>query len=181
LTSRNSRRHLFLIGYRGSGKTTVGRLLSSALSLPWLDLDHQIELSLGEPISGFFKNHGEEAFRDVESGCLKACIESEASVISLGGGAILRVVNRRILRESGWTVWLRCSHATLAERIGKDEGAGNVRPSLTGKDVVSEIEQVMRVREPLYSDAADWSIEVDDYSPEEVASQIGKWYRTLMT
>jgi shikimate kinase len=52
---------------------------------------------------------------------------------------------------------------------------------LTGKDVVSEIEQVMRVREPLYSDAADWSIEVDDYSPEEVASQIGKWYRTLMT
>lgn len=180
MSSSNSRRHLFLVGYRGSGKTTVGRLLSSALGLPWLDLDHQIELTLGEPISSFFKSRGEEAFREVESRCLEECMEVESSVISLGGGAILRDGNRRILRQSGWTVWLRCSHATLAARIEKDEGAGKSRPSLTGKDVVSEIEQVMRVREPFYNDAADWIVDVEGHSPEELATQIGKWYRSVM-
>ncbi len=157
----------------------MGRLASSALQLPWLDLDHQIELSLGETITTFFQRRGEGAFRDVETGCLQECVELEPHVISLGGGAILRDGNRRILRESGWTVWLRCSHKTLAERIGLDQGAGKVRPSLTGQDVVSEIEQVMRVREPLYRDTADWIVDVEGHTAEEVAFQIVEWYWSL--
>lgn len=157
----------------------MGRLVSSALHLPWLDLDYQIELSLGESISTFFQRCGEASFRDVESGCLSECVDLQPHVISLGGGAILRDGNRRILREAGWTVWLRCSHKTLAERIGLDQGAGKVRPSLTGQDVVSEIEQVMRVREPLYRESADWVIDVEGRTAEEVAFQIVEWYVSL--
>lgn len=159
----------------------MGRLVSSALHLPWLDLDHQIELSLGESISTFFQRCGEASFRDVETRCLEESVVLEPHIVSLGGGAILRDGNRRILREAGWTVWLQCSHKTLAERIGRDEGAGKVRPSLTGQDVVSEIEQVMRVREPLYRDAADWIVDVEGHAVDEVATRIVNWYRSFVS
>jgi shikimate kinase len=168
---------LFLIGYRGSGKTTVGKYVSEKLGMPWLDLDQSIELSIGEPIKEFFVSRGEEAFRDVESRVLEECSNLPSHVLSLGGGAVLREDNRQVLVRSGWTVWLRCSTDVLAARLYKDQITGRSRPSLTGGDVVSEIEQVMRVREPIYRASADWDVDVGVLEAEEVSERIAQWYR----
>ncbi len=178
MLANRTRHHLILIGYRGSGKTTVGKLLSEKLGMPWLDLDQRIELAIGEPIKDFFASRGEEAFRDVESRVLEECSALPSHVLSLGGGAVLREENRRVLAHSGWTVWLHCSTEVLATRLQKDQTTGRPRPSLTGGDVVAEIEQVMRVREPIYRVAADWDIDVGMLGPEDIAERISQWYRS---
>ncbi|MFM2219139.1 MAG: Shikimate kinase [Planctomycetota bacterium] len=146
--------------------------------MPWLDLDQRIELAIGEPIKDFFASRGEESFRDVESRVLEECSVLPSHVLSLGGGAVLREENRRVLAHSGWTVWLHCSTEVLAMRLQKDQTTGRPRPSLTGGDVVSEIEQVMRVREPIYRVAADWDIDVGMLGPVDIAERIAQWYRS---
>ncbi len=145
--------------------------------MPWLDLDQIFELSIGEPIRDFFTSRGEEAFRDVESRVLEECSSLPPHVLSLGGGAVLRDENRRVLARSGWTVWLHCSTDVLATRLQKDQITGRSRPSLTGGGVVAEIEQVMRVREPIYRVSSDWDIDVGLLGPEEVSERIAQWYR----
>lgn len=145
--------------------------------MPWLDLDQSIELLIGEPIKDFFTSRGEVAFRDVESRVLEDCSSLLPHVLSLGGGAVLREENRRVLARCGWTVWLHCSTEILATRLERDQATGRSRPSLTGGDVVAEIEQVMRVREPIYRASSDWDIDVGLLGPGEVSERIAQWFR----
>lgn len=138
-----------LIGYRASGKTTVGRLLAARLAWPFVDSDHEIEQRLGGPISGFFQARGEAAFRDFESEVLAEILGRDGPlVLATGGGAVLREANRELLRRrGGQVVWLDVPPVEVQDRLRHHPGG---RPSLTGGDVAAEAARLMAEREPHY-------------------------------
>ncbi len=166
--------HLYLTGYRGSGKSTVAAALSLEMGVPAIDLDQQIVQSAGKPIAEIFAQEGESTFRDLESAAL-AALPADPAVIALGGGAILRPHNRRQIGERGCCVWLVAQPATLAERIMADQQAGAARPSLTGRPPVDEVAEVLRQREPLYRQVADHQVSVDQRPLDEVVEDILFW------
>lgn len=171
--------HLFLIGYRGSGKSAVGMLLAHRMHRSAVDTDAWIESYAGRKIPEIFEQDGEEAFRALETFAIEQLPDSTPLVVSLGGGAVLREVNRQLLRAKGRIVWLRADPATLAQRIASDATRGVRRPSLTGQDPVQEIEQVLTVREPIYRSLADWVLETSNRPPSELAQAIADWYASI--
>jgi shikimate kinase len=170
-------RHLFLVGYRGSGKSSVGRILAERMNRPFVDTDHWVELHSQRSIKELFEKEGEEAFRDWESLAIgSVCVPgSVSSIISLGGGAILRPGNRAMLKQHGQTVWLTAPATTLASRISRDEANRIRRPSLTGLGELDEVEKVLALREPLYREAADWTLNTEALELDEIADQIARW------
>lgn len=172
--------HLFLVGYRGSGKSSVGVLLAERLHRPFLDTDGWVESYAGRSIPDIFERDGEESFRDLETLALQQLPESPPMVISLGGGAVLRDANREILRRNGKIVWLQADPAVLAGRIAADQARGARRPSLTGLDPVQEIERVLSARESIYRDVADWELETSTQTPSELALVIADWYASIV-
>lgn len=163
--------HLILIGYRGTGKTTVGRLLAGRLGVPFVDADACLEAKYGRSIKEVFDTEGEPAFRDKESAVLRELCQRPASVIATGGGVIQREENRRLLAESGFVVWLTADVSTIAERIQADPTTSARRPNLTVGGL-AEIEQLLRAREPLYRACADLEIDAAARSPESLAETI---------
>ncbi|MCY3007455.1 MAG: shikimate kinase [Planctomycetota bacterium] len=168
--------NIYLIGYRGSGKTSIAPFLASALGYDWIDTDQSIEAILGEPIASFFIRVGEKDFRHIESHTICTVAKTPRQVVSLGGGAVLDPANQAILRSTGKIVWLDCPVDVLAMRLSADQTQGSGRPSLTGLGVVEEIESVLRVREPIYRNLADLIVPTGSSSPEALASKIATWW-----
>ncbi len=170
--------HLYLIGYRGSGKSTVAKLLATGLKRPLWDTDRMIEQSSGQPIRDIFAQSGESAFRELETqaiaqlGNLK---EAAPAVVSLGGGAVLRPENQDLLRQTGYCVWLTGSPKVLYERIQSDSTSADSRPKLTDRDGYAEVEEVLRQREPIYRSLANMTVNTDCHSPDVVSSMILPW------
>ena len=162
---------LFLIGYRGSGKTTVARLLAERLGWNWLDADVVLEARYGRTIRQIFAEEGEAGFRDKEEVLLAELCQLPDHVIATGGGIILRQANRERLRQAGRVVWLTADPATLWQRSQGDPTTAERRPALTSGGL-TEIEQVLRHREPLYRACADWVVSTVNQSPEDVAAWI---------
>jgi shikimate kinase len=169
---------LFLIGPRGSGKSTVARLLAAGLGWDWRDADVELEKKHGQSIRDIFATEGEAGFRDKEAASLAELCRLERHVIATGGGVVLRESNRRLLRASGRVVWLTADIDTLWRRMQADETTAQRRPALSvgGRE---EIVQVLRVREPLYRDCADYIVETTGRTPEEIAAEILRWMQTL--
>jgi shikimate kinase len=120
---------IFLIGYRGTGKSTVARLLADKLGLEAIDADHELELRAGKTIRRIFAEDGEKAFRDLESTLLAEFGERDGVVIATGGGVVLRPENRAILR-TGRVVWLSAPADVLWRRMCDDESTRERRPDL---------------------------------------------------
>lgn len=161
-------RHLFLIGFMGSGKSTVAAALSEALSLSLLDSDACISEALGESIASFFARAGEEAFRERETAFLKGLQESEPCLISCGGGMALRSENRALMRELGGVIYLTATPDTVFARLAAD----TTRPLLAGKKSITDIAALMDARAASYEDAATIRIATDGLSPEEIVSEL---------
>lgn len=172
------KRHLYLTGYRGTGKTSVARILSPALSLPLVDLDDRIEVAAGLTIREIFAAGGETRFRDLEADAVALVAAEPASVVSLGGGAVLRESNRAVIAESGWSVWLDASAETLAQRVSGDSTTGDRRPSLTGLPSADEIRLLLEQRRPIYAQVADLQIDTERKPVDEIADEIVRWYRS---
>ena len=172
-----ARNHLYLVGYRGSGKTTVGRFLAEELMLPFVDTDQAVENQSGRAIPELFTSLGEKGFRDLETFAIRSVSVQSPSVISLGGGAILRPENREILKATGFTVWLQASAEQLAARLSEDEAQGKRRPSLTSLGTLGEIATVLKQREPLYRELSDLILQSATSSPIELAKQIAVWFQ----
>ncbi len=171
--------HLFLIGYRGSGKSTVGRGLSDALQRALIDTDKQIEASVGREIKLIFEQTGEAGFRDLEDAAVKEASESEtAAIVSLGGGAILREANRELIRRHGKCVWLRGSADSLFARISGDPSSLTSRPDLSDRGGFEEVVEMLKTREPFYADLADLAVDTDEKAPDELVSEIVHWLKT---
>ncbi len=168
------RPHLYLTGYRGCGKSTAAKLLGESLALPVCDLDHVIEQTAGATIAEIFASEGEAGFRDRETQCLQEISAQPQRVIALGGGAILRPLNRQTIGISGWCVWLDADPQVIADRISGDATTRERRPSLTGRPVAEEIIDVMTKREPLYREVADLRVETSHRTIEEIVAEISK-------
>jgi shikimate kinase len=156
---------LLLVGMMGSGKTTVGHLAAARLGWPHLDSDAEVEQATGQTVPEIFVNQGEPAFRVAETAALVRALGVEPVVVSVAGGAVLDPQNRRLIRDSGTVVWLRADVETLADRVG--DGAG--RPLLDG-DTEQSLAELDAVRRLLYAQLADEVIDVDDKTPEQVAT-----------
>jgi shikimate kinase len=163
-------KNLVLIGFMGSGKSTVGRELHQRLGYPLVDMDQVIEQRMGKPITAIFTEDGEEAFREIESNLLAELIEPSAQrrIISTGGGIVARAENRALLRQLGYVVWLRAPLTVILERTGKNRE----RPLLQTDDPVARIEALMAVRKPFYKETAHLSIETVGLSCGEIATGI---------
>jgi shikimate kinase len=164
--------NLFLIGYRGTGKSAVAQRLALVLGWEWVDADVEIELCAGKSIAEMFAQEGEAAFRDLEESVVAKLCQRSSQVIALGGGAVLRPATQARVRRAGSVVWLTASPQSIAERLAADATTVTRRPNLTPHGGMAEIEQVLRERSPIYQACADYTIDTDHRSAQEVADEI---------
>ena len=160
-------RHLWLLGLSGSGKSTVGPRLAQALGLPWVDTDAEIVRQSGKSIPEIFDQEGEEAFREKESAVLAKVAAGPASVISCGGGIVLRAANRQTMAATGLRIYLQADPATLARRIHSSRN----RPLLSGKSPEETLAAQLGQRAPGYEES-EIQIGVARLKPDEVVGAI---------
>jgi len=172
--------NLFLIGYRGTGKSAVGRLVAERLGDPFFDSDAEIERRAGRSISEIFTDDGEASFRTLEAAVLDELSRGVNCVLALGGGAVLRPGNRAKLKARGRTVWLVARPETLWQRILDDEASGHHRPNLTAVGGLAEITEVLARRLPVYRECADWVVDTEGKTPADVAGQIVDQFRQAL-
>jgi 3-dehydroquinate dehydratase/shikimate dehydrogenase len=166
------RQSIALIGYRGTGKTTVARALASRLGWSCIDADEELERRAGCTIAEMFATQGEPAFRDLESAVLADLVERQRVVISTGGGVVLREENRKRLGQAGLVVWLRARVATILARTQTDPTTAARRPNLTTRGGASEVQQLLTEREPWYGACADLALDTDQQSVEQLVAAI---------
>jgi len=155
------------MGYRGTGKTDVAEELGKKLNKEIIDTDKEIEKKVG-PIREYVKNNGWEKFRDIESEVIES-INGNNLIIDCGGGFIERKENIESLKKNGIIIWLKASPDIIKDRIKDNKG----RPSLIQeKSFVDEIEEVLKKRNTVYKKAADYEIDTDNKSIEEIANKI---------
>ncbi len=159
--------HVLLVGFMGCGTSTVGRLLAEELSRPFIDLDDEISADAERPIPQIFTEEGEAGFRDREAQALARLSARAPAVVACGGGVVLRVENRRMLRELGTVVYLVVGIDEAMRRCG----AGEERPLLSGRSE-SEVADILHQREPLYRDVADVTVDTDGLQPAEITERI---------
>ena len=161
--------NVVLIGYRGTGKSTVGKIVAARLGRTLLSTDAEIVTRAGQSIPDIVAQHGWDYFRDLESQVCQELAGRDGLVIDTGGGAILRPQNVEALKKTGTLFWLTATVDTIAKRIGRD----TQRPSLTGtKSFVEEIQEVLRERTPKYEAAADHVITTEGRSIVQIADEI---------
>ena len=168
--------NLVLIGYRGTGKSAVAAILSRKLGMAAVSLDEEIVRQAGMPIPEIVERHGWPWFRELESEIVERLALRDGAILDTGGGVVLRPRNTENLRRSGVLFWLKASVGVIVERIQES----TERPSLTeGRSFLEEVEEVLSERLPLYRAAADREIDTDLLTPEGVAEEIIREFRTL--
>jgi shikimate kinase len=171
---RGIRVNIVLIGYRCSGKTTVGKILAESLGFNLMDTDRLIEIATGISIHALIAEKGWLHFRDAERKIIKQLSDMDNQVIATGGGVVMESKNIRDLKKKGWIIWLKAAAEVLKKRLEAAEKLGQIRPSLTGTDAMDEIIPVLTLREPLYAQAGDMVIDTSGYSVAEVAAKVLK-------
>jgi shikimate kinase len=175
----NEDRNIVLIGPRGSGKTTVGRLLAERLGRPFADTDDLVRAAAGKTVEAIFAEDGEPEFRRLESEAVAGAARLRGAVIAAGGGAVEDPGNVRRLREAGLVIRLTARPVVLYARVTADPASRALRPPLTGLDPLQEMEATVRRREPLYREAAHVSLETSGKTIEQVAAEIEAAVRRL--
>jgi shikimate kinase len=161
--------NIVLIGYRGTGKSSVGKLLAQRSGRTLVSTDAEVVRRAGRSIPEIVTQHGWDHFRDLESAVCRDLAGRDHLIIDTGGGAVLRPENAACLKSNGMLFWLTAEVPTISRRIGGD----TQRPSLTGaKSFVDEIEEVLRERTPKYRTAADHVIATDHKTVGEIADAI---------
>lgn len=153
--SVQSTKNIYLIGLMGAGKTTVGRQLARRLGRPFFDSDHEIVARTGVAIPTIFEIEGEDGFRRREAQAISELTAGNNLVMATGGGVVLNPDNRRLLRETGWVVYLNVPPVLLFERTRHDRN----RPLLKVPDPLLKLEELHAQRDPLYRDIAHITIE----------------------
>lgn len=159
-----SNKRIFLVGFMGSGKSTIGPLLAAKLGWDFVDLDQEIEREQGRSIREIFEEQGELAFRGIETNHLRSLQDRRACVVALGGGAYIQESNRSILSELGVSVFLDCRLDVIQARCPAD----GTRPLFQTPELVRNL---YRSRDPVYR-TSDFSIDVSDIDPAQAADLI---------
>lgn len=161
--------NIILIGFMGCGKSSVGIRLSYQLRRTMIDTDKWIEQRQKKTISQIFQESGEEAFRQMETECLKELIRTaDRQIISVGGGLPMREENHELLKELGRVFYLKVTPETVYERVKND----TTRPLLQVEDPMERIRTLMEKRAPVYEACADVILETSDLTLEEITEKI---------
>jgi shikimate kinase len=167
---------LTLIGYRGTGKSTVAAALAGRLACGVCDADRLLEERFGCTIGEMIRSRGEAAFRDAEEALLGELLDDCAGVLSTGGGVVLRPANRLELRRRGRpVVWLDARADVVRGRLAADPATMLRRPGLTGPDPLAEVEAALSFRLPLYASCADLRVDTSTAQPEAIAAAVAAW------
>jgi shikimate kinase len=165
-------RNLVLIGYRATGKTTVGVRLARKLGRDFVDLDAALEQEMGRAITDLVAEQGWPEFRRREKEIVARYGLPQGRVLATGGGVVLDSENVRMLRENGVVVWLQAGPGLIRERLSRDRVQEDQRPSLTGSGTLDEVEEVLKTREPLYAAAAHVIIDTAGQYADQVAEKV---------
>ena len=165
-----------LIGYRASGKSTVGRLLAERLQRPFADSDEWIVREAGRSIREIFAERGESGFRELETQAVRQIALLGDHVIALGGGALGKPENLAAMRAGGHRfVYLHCLPRQLHDRIQADPATAAARPALSKLGGgIEEIEQILAQREPLWREVAHAEVDVTNLTPQQVVDALVK-------
>jgi shikimate kinase len=162
---------LYLIGYRGTGKSTIAQLLAARLGWDWTDADALLEERAGRSIRQIFEENGEATFRQLEADLLCELCGLQHLVLATGGGVVVRPENRERLKRTGMVVWLTGDAATLWQRLQSCRTTVERRPNLTVGGL-AEIEELLRTRQPWYAECAHLVVSTVGESPQQVADAI---------
>ncbi len=161
--------NIVLIGYRGTGKSTVAKILGQRLQRTVISTDAEIAKEAGQSIPQIVEKFGWDHFRGLETKMCRTLHDQTDLIIDTGGGLILKEENATILKDNGTIFWLTAEVATIVKRISGD----TQRPSLSGtKTFVEEIEEILEARTPKYQAAADHSISTDQTTPHKLAETV---------
>jgi shikimate kinase len=176
--------NVVLIGYRATGKSTVGKILSAKLKIAFWDTDAMVEKSMAMPIKEIVALHGWDYFRAKEREAIKYLTQKEDCVIATGGGVVLFRENVNLLKQNvdllkqaGVIIWLNAPLQDIIDRLKKDARNGAIRPQFTSGNIIQETIDIMRKRLPLYERAADYIVDTLNKNAEEVAEEIYQYLR----
>lgn len=168
----SSTKHIVLIGYRCSGKTTVGKILAGKTDREFADTDRVIEEKGNTSVEKIVREKGWQGFRAMERQAVAELSRKAPMIIATGGGTIMDAINVENLKKTSWIIWLQAGAALLKERMMQDFALGYKRPSLTGKDPLEEIRAVLSARKFHYEAACDTAIDTEQLTAGEVAADI---------
>ena len=154
--------NIFLIGYRCTGKSVIGRSLSNKLAWPFIDADLELIEEYGMTISEIVKKFGWDQFRKLERAIIKKASQKDKYVVATGGGAVLDSKNVERMKRNGVLIWLKAAPKTIKKRMSADKNTEDMRPSLTSKGILQEIEETLLNRYSHYESAMDFYIDTDD-------------------
>ncbi|MFX1513001.1 MAG: shikimate kinase [Promethearchaeota archaeon] len=160
--------NIALLGFMGTGKTSVSKALAKKLGIEYIETDRLIENRVGKPIAQIFKEDGEATFRELETTIIKEIAERDNVIISCGGGIVLNNENTITLKKKAIIVLLTASPEVIWERISKT----NERPLLDIPNKLERIQMLLDFRDPLYQSAADLVIDTDLLTVDEVTNII---------
>ncbi len=166
--------NIYLIGFRCTGKTSVGRLLAEKLNRRFMDADVVLAENEGRIIADIVAEHGWPCFREKEKQTIRELSRLNGLVVATGGGAVLDPENVARMEESGRIIWLRAESETIKQRIRLDEASDPQRPALTAKGFVDEVDEVLAGRRPLYEAAAGMALDTDNMSIAELVEMIAQ-------
>jgi shikimate kinase len=167
--------NVVLIGFRGSGKSTVGKALSDRLGREFIDCDAWIEKRTGLTIREIFEQHGESHFRTLESQAIGELSAMDGKIIATGGGAALKYQNMQVFKRNGGKIFfLEVAAETAFHRIQEDATSRSRRPALTDKDPFTEVKEQIEFRRPYYLKGADITITTDGIRIEDIVVEILK-------
>ena len=172
--------NIFLTGFSGAGKTTIGREAARILGWRFVDLDECIEAGAGTTIDAIFAERGEPHFRALETQALLSACEAERQVVSTGGGIAESADNRAAMMQNGAIVCLEASPETIYERVLAQSVGDNaiVRPMLAADDPLERIRSLKSMRQPNYT-LAHWTVHTDIITPEQAAHEVVRAFGIL--
>ena len=164
--------NIILIGYRCTGKTSVGKKLAEKLRVPFYDTDALIIDRIGKTIKEWVEEKGWESFRQEEKAVIRERASLDSTVIALGGGAVLDPENREIIRRNALILWLAADVQTIGERMSADPNNRDLRPPLSKGDLETEIQATLTERIPLYEQVSDFCVDTKGKSLEAITEEI---------
>jgi len=171
--------NLFLIGYRCTGKSSVGRSLAAELRWSFVDTDSLLVTKQKMSIKEIVGAYGWEGFREMEHTILKKICTSDEQVVATGGGVVLNEDNVMLMKKSGTIIWLKATAETIKVRMLQDKDTRDFRPALTLNGSISEIEETLHSRESLYKSAMDFFVDTDDCDIRVITDSIIEKLKTL--
>lgn len=164
--------NIYLIGYRCTGKTSVGRCLADRLEMEFADADEIFEHQSKTTISDFVAQNGWEAFRSAEAQILEDLSKRSGLVVATGGGVVLRQQNVSAMQKSGIAVWLTARPETIVSRMQADPATGSRRPAFGSDPVFQEVIKTLEQRTPLYKNACLIEIATDDKDTDQICDHL---------